>query len=348
MIVIRGFRKIRRVVRRLSNRLRPGVLILVYHRVADLASDPYLLGITPEHFAEHLEVLRQYASVMRLQDLNQALQQGTLPHRAVVVTFDDGYLDNLQNAKPLLERYNIPATVFVTSGFIGRNREFWWDELDRLLLQPGTLPEFLQLTIEGCDYHWSLGDAAQYSQAEQQRDRAWHVYQDHDPTLRHAAFRALHQLLNERSIEQRWQILDQIATWANVELAARPTHRILNADEVQQLAADGLIEVGAHTRSHPVLSALPTVLQQHEIQQSKTDLEAILGHSVTSFAYPHGSRSDYTDQTVAIAQATGFTCACSNFAEMVWSDCDRFQLPRVLVYDWDKAMFAQQLKRWIA
>jgi peptidoglycan/xylan/chitin deacetylase (PgdA/CDA1 family) len=81
----------------------------------------------------------------------------------VVITFDDGYADNLHNAKPLLERYDIPATVFVTTGHIGHEREFWGDELDRLLLQPSTLPELLGLSINGSPYQWELGEVAHYT-----------------------------------------------------------------------------------------------------------------------------------------------------------------------------------------
>jgi peptidoglycan/xylan/chitin deacetylase (PgdA/CDA1 family) len=82
----------------------------------------------------------------------------------VVVTFDDGYADNLHHAKPLLERYGIPATVFVTSDYIGQEHEFWGDKLERLLLQPGALPQTLQLQVNGTAYQWSLGEAAYFSE----------------------------------------------------------------------------------------------------------------------------------------------------------------------------------------
>ena len=103
---------------------------------------------------------------MGLRELSQAYQQENLPRRAVVVTFDDGYYDNLANAKPLLERYSIPATLFVATGYSEREGEFWSDELERLLLQPGNLPDTLNLTITGKRHHWNLGDATSYSEEE--------------------------------------------------------------------------------------------------------------------------------------------------------------------------------------
>jgi len=346
---IPGIGRWRRTARRIKSRFTPGVLILLYHRVAELPSDPYLLTVTPQHFAEHLEILRQQGCrLMHLQELIQALQGENLPHRGVVITFDDGCVDNLYNAKPLLERYDIPATVFVTSGQVGQEREFWWDELDRLLLQPGTLPKTLHLNINGSTYEWELGNDAHYSEDDQKRDRSWHLYQQDDPTQRHRLFRSLHQWLNSLPIKERWPVLDALAAWAGAELRGRSTHRIFSVDEVVDLAEGGLVEVGAHTVTHPVLSSLSVSAQQDEIRQSKAHLEKILDRPVATFAYPHGSRSDYTEETVKVAQAAGFTCACSNFAGMIWSDSDRFQLPRVLVYDWDKATFAQQLKKWLA
>ncbi len=81
----------------------------------------------------------------------------------IAVTFDDGYANNLHAAKPLLERFTVPATVFVAVGALEDPREFWWDELDGLLLQPGTLPDALQLHVNGRCLAWKLGDAAHYT-----------------------------------------------------------------------------------------------------------------------------------------------------------------------------------------
>lgn len=343
---IRGLSRLHTTVQQLRNRFRPGVLILLYHRVTELSSDPYLLSVTPQHFAEHMEVIRQQNCLMSLPQLVQALQDGRLPQQAIVVTFDDGYTDNLDNAKPLLEQYDIPATVFVASGYVGQEREFWWDEVERLLLQPGTLPETLQLTVKGKTYQWHLEEASHYSEADAQRDRTWHLYQDHDPTSRHRLFRALHKLLDQLPIQEKWQVLDQVATWTEIGFQGRPSHRMMNAEQLTQLADGGLVEVGAHTVTHPVLSQLSIALQQHEIYQSKADLEEILNRPVTSFAYPHGSRADYTADSIAIAQATGFHCACSNFIGLVRLNTDPFQLPRVLVKDYDGETFARHLKDW--
>src|SRR6185369_2424037 len=88
-------------------------LILMYHRVAHVSADPFSLSVAPLHFAEQLDVLRKRAYAMRLQELTAALCDGNIAPRSVVLTFDDGYVDNLETARPLLEHHDIPATVFI-------------------------------------------------------------------------------------------------------------------------------------------------------------------------------------------------------------------------------------------
>ena len=118
-----------------------------------------------------------------------------ISRRSIVITFDDGYADNLYNAKPLLERYKIPATVFVTSGHIYAQEEFWWDELDRVLLQPGTLPETLCLKINGRTIRWELGKDADYSFESFKRYMNWNVLEQDNPTARHRIYRELCKLI---------------------------------------------------------------------------------------------------------------------------------------------------------
>jgi peptidoglycan/xylan/chitin deacetylase (PgdA/CDA1 family) len=269
-----------------------------------------------------------------------------MPDRAVVVTFDDGYADNLHNAKSLLERQDVPATVFVTTGYLGSRREFWWDELDRLLLQPGTLPHTIRLTLDGRSYAWELGEAAQYSQDAYHRHRSWNVSLQEDPGTRQRLYRSLCQLFRRLPEEARSKALDELRTCVDARPAGRPTHRALSSEEVLQLAEGGLLEVGSHSVTHPVLSTLPAPAQRAEIHESKAQLESILGHPVTSFAYPYGSPADYTEETVAIVRHGGFACACANFPNVVRRGADPFQLPRILVRNWDGEEFARRLDGW--
>ncbi|MUL38741.1 polysaccharide deacetylase [Gloeocapsopsis sp. AAB1 = 1H9] len=340
---IRGLGRLRQIARRLRNRFEPGGLILLYHRVAEVDSDPWSLCVTPQHFAEHLDVLRKHGCPMQLQQLIQGLQDGKLANRSVSITFDDGYADNLHNAKPLLDRYNIPATVFLTSGYIGHEREFWWDELERLLLQPGTLPETLRLSINSKTYQWELGEAADYTEDAYQHHCYWQFEHEDTPSQRHALYRSLYQLLCSLRAGDRQKVLDELLVWSSAEPANRPTHRCLSLAEAIALEQGGLIEVGSHTVTHPLLSTLPLSLQQDEIEQSKARLEEIVGHAVSSFAYPHGN---YTAETATLVRQAGFACACSTAADTVWQHTDCFQLPRVVVEDWDGEEFARRLKEW--
>lgn len=341
---IGGMDKLRIFARRLRHRFAPGGVILLYHRVAEVGSDPWSLCVTPRHFAEHLEVLRKHGHPVQLQQLAQTVRDGKRPHQQVAVTFDDGYADNLHNAKPLLEQYDIPATVFLTTGYIGQEREFWWDELDKLLLQPGTLPEALQLSVNGSIYRWELGESAHYSEDAHQHHRDWNAMGNDNPNPRHSLYRSLYQLLRPLVEGERRQVLDELLVWANAEPVSRSTHRLLTTAEVSTLEQGGAIEVGAHTVSHPFLSALPAAAQREEIKRSKASLEDIVGHSVRSFAYPYGN---YTAQTPTLVQEAGFACACSTVATSVRQRSNCFELPRVVVEDWDGEEFARRLQKWL-
>jgi peptidoglycan/xylan/chitin deacetylase (PgdA/CDA1 family) len=343
---MRGTGQLRRIARSAIGRYDKKILILLYHRVAKLNSDPWGLAVTPRHFAEHLDTLRECATPVQLQQLFQ-VSFNDLPERPVVVTFDDGYADNLYNAKPLLERYGIPATIFLATGFMGYEREFWWDELDRLLLQPGTVPGALRLSVSGSTYQWELGEAAQYSADASQRHRKWKIRKD-APSSRHQLYRSLCELLNPLPEDERKEVLDELLTWAGAEPASRPTHRPLSLMEAVSLAKGELIEVGAHTAAHPVLSTLPASSQRDEIRGSRTWLEEILNRPVRSFAYPYGGRSDYTVETISLVREAGFSCACSNFPGLVERSTDLFQLPRVYPPNSGGKSFANWLSRWFS
>ena len=108
-------------------------LILLYHRVTHLADDRWSIAVTPAHFAEQMELLRQCATVLPLSALGATGAGPNVRGAAVLVTFDDGYADNLHEALPVLQRFDVPATVFISTDAVIQGREYWWDDLDRLV-----------------------------------------------------------------------------------------------------------------------------------------------------------------------------------------------------------------------
>ena len=343
---LRGIGRIRRVSRKWRNRLSPGALILLYHRVAKLDSDPQQLQVSPSHFAEQLQTIKDIGIPISLQELVRGLRSGKVPSRSVVVTFDDGAADNLLAAKPLLERYSIPATIFVSTGYMKTAREYWWDEVERLVLQPGELPAHLRLVVDGQVHEWALEEKTNYTETDFDTHRSWNVNRGDEPTYRHQLYRSLISLLYPLAPSERFQQLDYLKEWAGDETLSRDTHRPLTEEEVRQLANSGQIEIGAHSVSHSMLASLSGSEQQREIQQSKADLEEILGYPMRSFAYPFGTLSDYTRETLNIVKQMGFECACSNYKDLVQPGDDRFQLPRLLVRDWDGDEFTNYVTHW--
>lgn len=335
--------KLKRARQRLSHHYVRGGLILMYHRITDARPDPWDCCVSPQHFAEQLAVLRRKFRPVPLAQLMQAVtddQPSVFSRRPVAVTFDDGYADNLHTAKPLLERYEIPATVFVTSGHIGRRREFWSDELEALLLQPGPLPLQFQLSISGHSVEMTAAESASDNLSFPQ----WRAAQGHDPTPRHRLYRELYPLLQPLEDSARAQLLDEIRRQTGTSQVVRETHRFLDADELRTLAAGDLIEIGGHAATHPMMSRLSGDRQLDEITEGKSFLEELLHRRLTSFAYPYG---DYGADSPALVREAGFVRACATRRGVVRPDSDCFALPRVQVKDWHGKEFAAWLTHWL-
>lgn len=317
-------------------------MVLTYHRINDLARDPQLLAVAPSRFAQHLEVLRREWHPIGLCDLTKAMAGGRIPLGAVCVTLDDGYRDNLFNAKPLLERADVPATVFVASGAFDSEVVALSDEIEALLLEPSKPPARVRVTVGNLEQDWSLGA---YTPEQAERDRGWNVLEANDPSPRHSAYRALHAQLHRLPPAARKSGLTAIRSALGVS-ATSGVRRMMTAQEVAIIAEGGLIEIGAHSVNHPRLSLLSEPAQQFEIGESKRQLEAVIGRPVTSFAYPYGTRSDYDGRSVDLVKKAGFERACSNFEGLITRRCSTYELPRFVVQNWDGDVFARQLHNW--
>ncbi len=335
-----GLQQARWLAQRVKGMARPRGIILMYHRIAGVDADPWYLRVRPEHFEAQMRLLRKRTQPMSLRSLSAALQEGDVPDRAVIVSFDDGYANNLHLAKPVLERYEIPATVFVTTGYLGTQKEYWWDELEQALLRPGTLPQTLQLHLDDGTQTWDLGSAAVYSREEYRHDCA-HT-RDHSRRLQF--YYTLWERLRPLPQEPRERILAAIRSWAGMSFVLRESHRSLTPEEVRTLANTGLIDIGAHTVSHALLSELPIEAQQCEIRESKQYLEKLLAGNVATFSYPFGR---YTAETVSLVRNEGFVAACSVTHGVVEAGADCLQLPRFSVLDWNGEEFERHLVRWL-
>jgi peptidoglycan/xylan/chitin deacetylase (PgdA/CDA1 family) len=269
------------------------------------------------------------------------LAAGRLPRRAAVITFDDGYADNYTFGLPLLKEFDVSATVFLATGALGKDREFWWDELEKALLRPGRLPE--GLTIEGGldtqTYH--LGAAATLSESDAARGRSWHSWEG-PPTPRHAFYLDVWKRLLPLRADQQCEILDAIARWASVNTIARASHRVLSIEEAESLARNPLIEIGAHTVTHLSLPAHQADTQAAEIKASKTACEDLAGREVISFSYPYGHLSE---ETTMLVREAGFVAGCTTRSALMDKSTARLQIPRLQAMDWTGDEFAQRLSQ---
>lgn len=285
-------------------------LILIYHRVAQLDCDPQWLAVPPRLFDEQMEVLARRWRPISLAEMANGVRQGDVTDGAIAITFDDGYADNWTHAAPILKRHDVPATIFVTTHGDAPDRELWWDELERLTL--------------GSEAHWNVAMPAD--------------------SPRRRKYVEMHDVLLRQPAVSRWAVLDQLRQVAGHSREPRVTHRLMTHDEIAAAANSGLIDIGAHTVTHPVLAMQAPEDQRWEMATSRNKLAKIIGRSVDAISYPYGGRLDYTPTTVAIAQSIGFACGCANHPGLVTAESNRWALPRVLVRDWDGDEFERRIE----
>ncbi|MFA6101901.1 MAG: polysaccharide deacetylase family protein [Victivallaceae bacterium] len=340
---LRGAGRLQKAWRKACGIISPGPVILLYHRVDDLTTDPQLLSVSPAHFEEQLALLKKSYNIMRLEDMVTSVLKGNVPKRAVAITFDEGYADNYKYAWPLLKKYSMPATIYVTTGYVSANREFFCDELERLILRPDNLPEVLNLEIAGKHYEWRF--AAPCKNNVSRHKDSWNVLAADNPSPAHQAYRELHRILHSQPYREQERALEKIRSAIGDDGSARQTHLAMSWEQIREIAADGLVDIGAHTVTHAFLSSLSKNEQQSEIAGSIQAIESCTKKRVTSFAYPYGTRCSYDTNTLAILKATGIANAASNFRSRISSDTDPFQLPRLVVRNCPGNVFKQFLKK---
>jgi peptidoglycan/xylan/chitin deacetylase (PgdA/CDA1 family) len=308
-------RKLQQFLRRRADKLmgRSRPVILMYHQIADISIDPWDLAVSRDNFASQLEALTRTRDVVPLTDLGKD-RPGGKPLAAI--TFDDGYRNVATVAKPILERFNCPATVFLTTGAIGSAREFWWDELTRIVLESAYAGI---LTFKTGRLQLSF-DLSNRSQLTKTHGTIWESLRKLEP-------------------QERSDILSDLAVQAGVDTTPRNTHAIMSPQDVAGLK-DSVITVGAHTVTHPFMPGLDTETVQWEVSQSRKDCEALAGYLPPAFAYPFGS---FDSRGADAVRQAGFQYAVTCEHDLVRPDADRVLLPRAAALNWNGETLMRRL-----
>jgi len=283
---------------RLAN--RANALILTYHRFS--GRDDGLATPGPA-FEAQLKYLTAHDKIMPLTSIIEKLVNGTDLSSSAAITIDDGYCDAYEIAFPILVRYNVPATIYVTTDFVDRKAWLWTDKLRFLATR--TRLGALEAVIGGSKLRLNMRTAAARLKA------AFHI---------NAALKTLPD-------ESKDRIISQIASKLGVELPELPPEEFSAAtwDPLREMESFG-IEVGSHTLTHPILTNVSDDRLRRELQESRLRLEFTLGHPVTQFCYPNGTYDDRVKQGVAEA---GYRCAVTTDSGFVGRKYDLLALHRI-------------------
>jgi len=317
-------------------------IILSYHRVVESEFDPWGLRVSPENFAHQLSVLREFGNPMSLPRFAAAYQAGKPLESAIVITFDDGYVDNSTHALPLLKSLAVPATIFVSTGYTGQPY-FWWEALENVFLRPNRLPQKLTLQLDNGPVEWSLGDASRYTGEQYERDRVFCEWRG-KPGSRIRIYHDIYEVLWSLEHTQRLLMVNEIISWAGVDPRSFSNSRPMTTKEIRDLGNETMITIGAHSVNHLPLDEESAQTQKSEILEGRKFLESILNRPVTTFAYPHGK---FSAESIIALRENGFICACTTEEKTVGFSTDPMLMPRFTIKDWGKNQFMEKLTEWL-
>ncbi len=263
--------------------------VLMYHRFSGVEESG---KVSAAAFEQQMRELKENFNVQSLSGISGLIRQNTpLPPNTIAITVDDGYDDFYRIAYPILKRYGLPATVYITTDFIDGKLWLWPDKITYILNNTSADKMTLRLA-DGREIILSLLTAAD-------RSGSWSMLIDYCLTL---------------SDTERWSFIDNLGHELAVAINAKPVaeYAPMSWTAVRDISENG-IEIGAHTRSHPVLSRLKGDRLWEEIHGSKKQLEEIIGRSVSSFCYPNGQPADYNDEVKRMVSNSGYSSATVAF-----------------------------------
>jgi peptidoglycan/xylan/chitin deacetylase (PgdA/CDA1 family)/CelD/BcsL family acetyltransferase involved in cellulose biosynthesis len=298
-----------------TRRREPAGRILYYHRVNG-DNDPFFPSLRPEVFERHMRHIARNYKVVSLTGLLDHLANGS-PANVVAITFDDGYRDNYEIAFPVLQRYRLPATIFLTTGSLDSGEPLWFEVLAGAL--KNTSREFLDLEIELPRRFW-LRSVEERLRANGQ------------------LFTLLRSLPDDERQRRLSMILKELASHGE----ALHTRTMLTWDHVRHMKTRG-IDFGGHTVTHPYLSRLTRDRVAWEISECKRRIEEEVQAPVTHFAYPNGREEDFASWNKDVLRNAGYQAAVTTLWGMNFPTTDRLELRRGGAWEEHEALFAYKM-----
>ncbi len=286
---------------------RHSAVVIAYHSVYT-RTQPFSAWhhMSVDRFEEQIAYIAHRYRCISAADLLANLARGRNEPYSVVVTFDDGFASNLHVALPILERYQVPATFFIVSDLIEHGGSLWPDRLACIIgSAESRTGEFRGTTLNLCD---AAGKGA--------------------------AYRTLVKMCKALPGDERNRFLTELVRHLHVDetaFHAQPwwdDYRIMSGEEVSSLSRSPLVEIGAHTASHPVLSRTDADHARREIAGCKEVLERLTGR-IRYFAYPYGGPDDYTPLHRQMCLDSGYEAAFSAKMGAVIRGTDRYEIPRM-------------------
>lgn len=277
--------------------LSTNICVLCYHRICNLMMDTWKLAVPPKIFEKHIAYLKQNFHILRFEE-----DWTKTNDPSVVITIDDGYADVLHFALPILEKYQVPATVFVTTGNIDKPQEFWWDKLEQIFFCNPNLPDKILLY-----------------------DKEFPLITEEE---KKTACYAMHSYLKSKTTVERENSIRRMANSFHMTIRSRELNQSLTIEELKKLAKSSLITIGGHTVTHPSLAMEPVQVQMDEIYTSKKVIESIIHQSVDVFSYPFGGKKDYTIQTRNLLSQAGYKKIASASGGLASAKTDSLDVPR--------------------
>ena len=284
-----------------------GVAIFMYHGIANYPLDVSnwcLLDV--KEFERQAQFISDHYCVLHLQDALTRLNNGKpLPPNAACITFDDGFRSVATRAFPILDRYQLPATVFLVAGFVGSRQPAWPDQLYFNISK--TVKN--EITFKGNRY-----------QLQSPLEKAVTF------TFLVAKLKELPNVECDNAMNQLSSDLGHFKVPEDAEMAS------LTWDEIKLLLDSKLMTFGSHTLTHPILSNCSLEVQREELENSRNILiEHGLPHQL--FAYPNGRAVDFTKKTKRLLYELGYICGLSTISGINRRGEDRYALKRICVGD---------------